>query len=245
MPFRWRTAPENLEQRFHEAVNADLEAFWRTLIEDLSGRDTGQDGYLGAFDRFLDAVSALPPKVPPDCRVFISHQRKDERRAEYIAYVATTHKFDYWLDVHDPGLALANQSLSPNDPRYGILIAAIIEIGLLNSTHVVAVHTDHSLASKWVPYEFGRAKARRIYSTQAAGWFAPGLSPTSCGEYVQLASIVRGGKTELDIWFNKQKQGRLAAGQMGCRPSSHRYTPPFPPEKWLLDPDPDTGSSSR
>jgi hypothetical protein len=66
-------------------------------------------------------------------------------------------------------LVLLHQILQPGDPRLPILIAAIIAIGPLNSSHVVAIHTSSSAASKWIPYEFGRAKDRRLRSTLAGG----------------------------------------------------------------------------
>jgi len=68
-----------------------------------------------------------------------------------------------------------------------VLIAATIEIALLNSTHIIALHSAKSLASRWVPYEFGRAKSHGIVSAKAAGWFEAGQSPATCGDYVQLA----------------------------------------------------------
>lgn len=235
MPFDGSDSPTDLMQRFSfnsvgfEAAGIDA---WRTLIGLLTelGPERSDIVYLQAFDDFLDAVgdpqepAAVGPTghpIPPECRVFVSHQQRDGAYAERIAYLATTHRFDYWLDLHDPALALANRTIAPTDPRYGIIIAAIVEIGLLNSTHVIAVHTSNSLASKWVPYEFGRAKARRIRSTQAAGWFEPTLTPLSFGEYVQLAAMIHGGEPGLNRWFVSQHA--LAPSRPGrppCRPGS-------------------------
>jgi hypothetical protein len=96
------------------------------------------------------------------------------------------------------------QTLQPSNRRLPILIAAIIKIGLLNSSHVVTVHTNNSATSKWIPYEFGRAKDRRIRSTQAASWLEPTLQLAACGEYVQLAVVARGGAGGLITWLQQQ-----------------------------------------
>jgi hypothetical protein len=99
------------------------------------------------------------------------------------------------------------QILQSSDPRLPILIAATIEIGLLNSSHVVAVHTSNSAASKWIPYEFGRAKDRRLRSTRAASWLEPTLPLSACGEYVQLAVAAHGGEPRLTKWLQQQNCG--------------------------------------
>jgi hypothetical protein len=76
-----------------------------------------------------------------------------------------------------------------------VLIAAVIEIGLLNASHVIAATTPSSAGSKWIPYEFGRAKDRHVHSIYAASWLEPGMKPTDCGEYIYLAELTA---TELD-----------------------------------------------
>ena len=148
-------------------------------------------------------------------------------RAKRVAYLATQHNLDYWLDVHDPQLSQVPQD--PSNPRYGILIAAIIEIALLNCTHIVAVHTSNSVKSKWVPYELGRAKARWIVSTQACGWFEPSLQPSTTGqEYVYLAYIAHGGENGLKTWFKfQQGAGALPVGTP-CAPGNVSWSGPEP-----------------
>ena len=129
-----------------------------------------------------------------------SHQRLDTAYAERIACLAKHHRLHYWLDVHDPHLAQAN-SLPESDPRRSILIAAVIEIALLNSTHITVIHTSNSQQSKWTPYELGRAKAHRILSDQAAGWFEPQCSSSNFGDYVQLIKMFFGGERDLIHWL--------------------------------------------
>jgi hypothetical protein len=205
--FSWRDSPNaNLLERFAEGTLGL--GPWRRLVGKLEelGPEADPQAYLQVLEDLIDQTLNGLRAEPAVCRVFVSHQQKDSAYAERIAFLATQHRFDYWLDIHDPLLIRANQILPTNDPRYPIIIAAIIEIGLLNSTHVVAVHTQNSFASKWVPYELGRAKARQIRSDQAAGWFSPKVQPSNFGEYVLLAVIMHGGEKDLLSWLRSQSQ---------------------------------------
>ena len=75
-----------------------------------------------------------------------------------------------WLDVHDPVLRFASAALPPGHPVYVIIVAAIIEIALLNCTHVIAAHTPPPTntswrPSQWMSYELrpcSRARGRHL-----------------------------------------------------------------------------------
>src|SRR5262245_33482396 len=97
-------------------------------------------------------VALRMPKPPPCPRVFISHRQIDEKRARRIAWLAWDERFDYWLDVVDLDPA-RNKQVKILEKRLGrkltdieksILTAAIIEMALLNCTHVLAVMTDNT-----------------------------------------------------------------------------------------------------
>jgi|SRR6185312_6460036 len=125
----------------------------------------------GVHERFFAAVDALTSRMaaPPRRRcVFISHRSTDVAKAERVACLADERGWDVWLDVLDPHLAWANRL--PAGPLKSLLIAAIIEIGLLNATHVIALLTPASRRSRWIPYEFGRAKSRQLSSFQCASY---------------------------------------------------------------------------
>jgi hypothetical protein len=157
------------------------------------------DRRLAILDQFFRAVAGPFPRPPVPC-VFVSHQRLDTHRAERVDCLIDHHGVDSWLDVHDPTLMRINATLS--NPLRSILIAFIVEIALLNSTHVIALHTTHSVASRWVPYELARAKARGLTSPEAAGWFEPGQTPSSCGDYVQLAVMTHNEPQVID-WIRR------------------------------------------
>jgi hypothetical protein len=183
-----------------EIIGASI---WEALIRDLTGLlNEGREDIAGRqqeiSDDFFAKIAREFPRPLKSC-VFISHQRSDAHRGERVACLADHHGIDYWLDIHDPTLMLVNNS-SVSGPLRSLLIAATIEIALLNSTHVIALHTGNSLASRWVPYEFARAKARRLTPLEAAGWFASGQSPATCGDYVQLA-VMTHDEPQIGNWL--------------------------------------------
>jgi hypothetical protein len=234
MPFDWRDGDTlELEQRYRSARLPDQEVLgvgaWSSFIQsvgsigrlDFDGRSIAddRDPLSRIFQAFLGAIHAIRSQrssaavVHPV--VFVSHQRSDLAEAERIAYLATQAGIDYWLDIHDPLLTLASHAISPNDPRYPYIIAAIIEMALLNSSHLIAVHTASSQSSKWVPYELGRVRDRNLLSANAGGWFHPTLPPRQCGDYVHLCRIAQGGEHGVIGWLRSWAPGALALSWHG------------------------------
>ena len=109
MPFDWSSrSNDNLLERFPLGT-VGLEA-WHALVGRITVSDLSEAGYLSAFDAFLAAASQEHQNYraqanKPQCQVFVSHQRLDVERAKRVAYLATQHNLDYWLDVHDPQLS--------------------------------------------------------------------------------------------------------------------------------------------
>jgi len=115
------------------------------------------------YDTVLNGKRRLIRSLPHEKRVFISHRRVDEAKAKSIASILNKAKISYWLDVLDPTLS-TNQSLS------AIIIANIIEIALINCTHVIALMTNNSKGSQWIPYEYGRVKEERLLVRNTAAY---------------------------------------------------------------------------
>lgn len=139
--FDWRDVEDvdSLRDRFPPGTFGRAE--WQNLVENV-GADA--DAWR-RFDIFLEATNRLPPvHLPP--RLFVSHQRRNVDFAERVANLACEEGFYYRLDVHDPTLAGVN-ALPAAHPLKSVLLAAVIEMALLNSTHVIAVHTEESLTS--------------------------------------------------------------------------------------------------
>jgi hypothetical protein len=129
-------------------------------------------------------------------RVFVSYKSKDRQYAFRLAYLADDEGFNYWLDVLDPNLT-AVQNQQP------YIIASIIELALLNSSHIIAAMTPNTRDSAWVPYEFGRAKDATIMSSQAASWISPQLTQP-IPEYLLLC-IRNGTENEIRKWLTDER----------------------------------------
>ena len=99
----------------------------------------------------------------PQPRVFISHQRRDKNRAVTISKLAKKMGFDYWLDVHDPALRLATLNPNPDPVQQSLIVAILVEMALLNCSHVLAIVTRHTAGSLWVPCEYGRVKSISMF----------------------------------------------------------------------------------
>lgn len=201
--FDWRKAPPNSLERFEEP--SFLERFeeargrkqWRWLVEQVlllidRAEPRGRYGELRALleEYFRQLDSIAQPAQAPTCCVFISHKSCDVKFADWIARIVVERGFDHWLDVENPTLK-AVTGAPITSPYYETLVAALVEIALLNSTHLIAVHTARSHTSMWVPYEIGRAKSRRIFSSPVSGWFQPGKVEPKAGEYNYLMPRLR------------------------------------------------------
>jgi hypothetical protein len=236
MPFDWREHEGHpLEERF--AGQPLGLGPWSRLLEALLridgleiDRDTTErhEYLLSRFSGFLDGIDDEPPLSDTEKMqqghptLFVSHRRSDIAEAERIAFLACNQGIDYWLDVHDPLLAIANRKIPPHDLRYPFIIAAIIEMALLNSSHLIAVHSLNSATSKWVPYELGRVRDRHIQSLNAGGWFHPNVHPSQCGDYVHLCRIARGGEQLVTSWLSGWASAPIPLGWPG------RPTTPLP-----------------
>jgi hypothetical protein len=172
---------------------------WSALIESLSLPQASPElaeSHLADL-RKLHAQRSVKLKL--DCpRLFISHRQSDKSTALSIAWLANSHRFDYWLDILDPDIAAA--SGFPESYQKAVLMAAIIEMALLNSTHVVAVMTSNVLGTMWMPYEYGRIKDSALVSVIASGWFDSSWQPLNTPEYFHLGQQFR-RKSEIESWL--------------------------------------------
>jgi hypothetical protein len=159
---------------------------------------------------------------PPRPCVFVSHRQADAAPATRIAYLVCQEGYDYWLDVLDPTLSGV---APPTSEQTAAATAAVIEMALLNSSHVLAVMTPNTRGSQWVPYEYGRVKAPKTVSLQAACWLDRAILVASLPEYVHLGAILK-SETEIKQWLKAEFQkhtGHAATASCGWK-----GTPPPP-----------------
>lgn len=118
--------------------------------------------------------------IHPRPRVFVSHRQCDQVYAERIAYLADCAGFDFWLDV-------VNLPLPPFVATMpAIAVAQLIEMALLNCSHIVAAYTDATPGSTWVPYEYGRVKEPVLSSTKCCAWLYINSASTVQPEWLEL-----------------------------------------------------------
>jgi hypothetical protein len=209
--------------RYEAAVNARGVNDWTAFVtraQELAVQVQGLEWAAelrSTLDTLVEQLRTKPALRQPT--VFVSHQRLDATWAEWAAWAATEAHFDYWLDVHDPKLTTANILVLPPQVK-SILVAGIIEMALVNCTHIVSMQTKNAQKSLWVPYEFGRAKERRLLATNAASWFENGVTPSGNGDYLWLAfcAFTSAG---LKNWLD-------TAGRTPPPAPNYRWPPPVP-----------------
>lgn len=220
----WRELRPNSGER---APDEPPPAFGEHVRPDADDDVAGQQLILEPMDRFLRAASYPAESPSTRCTLFISHKSTDQQLAERVAELAQGEGFDYWLDVHDPTLQAANGSALP-EPIKAMIIAAIIEIALLNSTHVIALNTPSSRNSRWVPYEFGRGKRGALplplpnRRHPAASWFHPREYPSAHGDYLHLSPCLT-SERGIRSWL--QMQAQCARSKSSDDPQRHPRLP--------------------
>lgn len=89
--------------------------------------------------------------------VFISHRKLDEKLAKEIHVILTSNGIPCYIDMLDPVLKTSNE------------ITNVIMNRIRQCTHMLAVVSDNTLTSWWVPFEIGVASDsdKRISSFKA------------------------------------------------------------------------------
>jgi hypothetical protein len=186
---------------------------WRRLLEQLGrlqerGPDQSDQDPLSALRALHQRRNQLLRLRCP--RVFVSHRQCDKDEALRVAWLANAEKFDYWLDILDPKIAAASLKRHLTAYQQAILLAAIIEMALLNCTHVVAVMTKNVPGTMWMPYEYGRVKDSALTSLRIAAWFDQSWQLSNIAEYFHLgqklysdAAVRYWLKTQFTHWKTK------------------------------------------
>lgn len=198
---------------------------WRTAFADGSIPDQTLQ---------LPIDDALRLTVP---RVFVSHRQVDYEAALRVAYLANQAGFEYWLDVLDPGLQLVQHSPTLDEADRSIAVASLIEMALMNSTHILALMTPCVRGSMWVPYEYGRVRENVTVTTNAACWIPEELDPFP--DYLALGSCAFDDDEVLD-WLEQER----SSGRWNGSVDSWDGDEPEPLDSTLLADDCDPAESS-
>jgi hypothetical protein len=192
------------------------------ILRDISPEIVPRDPGFERARRWLEQIRRAPPrKQRSTCpRVFVSHRQSDDKEALRIAWLAAQEGWGYWLDLVDLNassqlLALARWLGGPPTPlQISIFTAALIEMGFLNCTHVIAAMTDNTKGSQWVPYEYGRIREATSFATNAASWWdSTRLKIDKLPEYLHLAPVLE-TENEIRGWLQ---------GQLGLMKTNGQY----------------------
>ena len=191
--------------------------------EELRGIPFSLEGNLAAWQRLTAIRVPLDRGKYSDPRVFVSHRRIDRNQALRAAELATQEGFYFWLDVLNPQLqGLAYQKMP--DRQRALATAIIIEMGLLNCSHVLVILTPDTAGSLWVPYEYGRCERRCGCSRprQAVGIIP--TSPPGRGEYLDLG-VDTYNEPQISGWLDREI---TIWSQSTGRPRAHAATLALP-----------------
>jgi hypothetical protein len=92
--------------------------------------------------------------VPVRECVFVSHKREDEGMARAVADALTAFEIDVWLDLDELGFP------EPASKQEHQRLTLAIEAGLNASSHLLALITENTKGSWWVPFEIGTCRAK-------------------------------------------------------------------------------------
>ncbi|AEW01257.1 hypothetical protein A4D02_35815 [Niastella koreensis] len=198
-------------REFLEVVNRDNSYLYNRVNLAIEGMSTEE--LIVNLLLFL-LRNLFTPRLANDCpRLFISHRQGDQDYALRIAQLAHKKKFAYWVDVLDPDLKILEGSNIP-ERLLPLVTACIIEMALINCTHVIACMTTKTRGSLWLPYEYGRITELPGNSNKAAAWLHPNLAPKDFPEYMLLGESFR-HESEIESWL--EEEWRLL-GKNDCNP---------------------------
>jgi hypothetical protein len=193
------------------------------IVERLVGNYFLESGSLNAFYDLIDRTSTeelilmllrtelrnrydmLPRNICP--RLFISHRQYDTQMALKLALRTKNCGFDYWIDVEDPALKELERRKGEEKIKRIMpqLTACIIEMALINCTHVLAYLSEHSKGSLWIPYEYGRITKIPEYFGRACAFKSAGLLSSDFPDYMYLGGIAN-NEDEVIAWLESEKK---------------------------------------
>ena len=132
--------------------------------------------------------------------IFLSHISEDKKAVKEIGDYILSLGIDIYLDIKDEGL---QDAIKKGNDR---LITKYIEKGIKTSTHLLAVVSEDTKKSWWVPYEIGYGKGRveDISVLKLKDCLLP--------SYLNIATIF-GSIEELDLYANKIRNHNLSVSE--------------------------------
>jgi hypothetical protein len=207
-----------------DAVDPDV---WNDILRWLTqvNEETSPEEIDGQLERLRQSNTAGWQRLNCPC-LFVSHRSVDAPLALAFGKLASSIGFDIWIDVLDPQLTALIPH--PNSVQKALATALLVEVALLNCSHLLAVMTSSTAGSWWVPYEYGRIKERPLSASNIGAWFdtsfLTALPPSPSGpviipEYLYLGERLH-SSLNVQAWLTNElttwaKQRRI---QINCPP---------------------------
>jgi hypothetical protein len=126
--------------------------------------------------------------------VFISHKKQDSHTAQYIQRLLTLNDIESYLDITDP------ESMKTDN------ITEVITRNIKKSTHLIAIISDITQQSWWVPFEIGEAT---IADKRIATYH---IGSVKLPEYLENWPAMR-RQSELDLFISAYREERKVGNE--------------------------------
>ncbi|WP_082505269.1 toll/interleukin-1 receptor domain-containing protein [Deinococcus sp. Leaf326] len=128
--------------------------------------------------------------------IFISHRQNDGEVARKLAhFLVDFADVDVYMEAFNPTLA------SSGNPQ---AVVDVIDFGLNACTHLIAIISDNTRGSWWVPYEIGIARNRPVPCA-----VMPLTNVLDLPEYMKTVEVVR-DTNNLVLWTKRLFTTRVA-----------------------------------
>jgi hypothetical protein len=125
--------------------------------------------------------------------IFISHKKEDKTEASKLADYIKDSGIDIFFDANDENLN------NPEVLKNPVLVTNAINDALSKSTHMIAVISNKTKESWWVPYEIGFATKNYSGSNSIRALFIKGFTQQT-PEYLEIVKKIK-STSELDTFL--------------------------------------------
>jgi len=116
--------------------------------------------------------------------IFISHKKEDKNEASELAKYIEESGIDVFFDANDTNLN------NPEILKNPVLVTNAINDALSKSTHMIAVISNKTKESWWVPYEIGFATKNNSGSNSIRALFIKGFTQQT-PEYLEIVKKIK------------------------------------------------------
>jgi hypothetical protein len=157
-----------------------------------------QQEYRNLNETFEKRASGKPENFsmgsskPTEPCIFLSHRSTEKAAVVEIGNYIMSRGIDVYIDINDENL---QRAVAKGEHK---AITAAIELGIANSTDLLAYITLNTAKSPWVPYEIGFAKRNQNNLALMRGKDLPAFQLPS---YLEIVDTKIGGRRSLNNYL--------------------------------------------